>query len=94
MLPASKSRLAAMATFFLFASVGDAVAQSRVVAEKRYTQVAAALQKLIQHEIREKQLPGFSIALVDDQQIVWAQGFGFADPDNKTPATAETVSYG
>jgi CubicO group peptidase (beta-lactamase class C family) len=91
MSPASKSRLATMATFFLSASVGDAVAQSRVVAEKPYTQVAAALQKLIQHEIREKQLPGFSIALVDDQQIVWAQGLGFADPDNKTPATAETV---
>jgi CubicO group peptidase (beta-lactamase class C family) len=91
MSPTSKSRLATMATFFLFASVGDVVAQSRVVAEKRYTQVAAALQKLIEHEIREKQLPGFSIALVDDQQIVWAQGFGFADPDNKTPATAKTV---
>src|SRR5262249_23897101 len=28
-------------------------------------------------------------ALVDDQTIVWAAGFGFADP--KTPATANTV---
>ncbi len=80
-----------MAMFFLLAGVGDAVAQSRVVAEKPYTQVAAALQELVQHEIREKQLPAFSIALVDDQHIVWAQGFGFADPDNKTPATANTV---
>jgi len=35
--------------------------------------------------------PALSIALVDDQQIVWAQGFGFADPARKTPATAETV---
>jgi hypothetical protein len=45
MLPASKSRLAAMATFFLFASVGDAVAQSRVVAKKRYTQVVQLLSR-------------------------------------------------
>lgn len=87
----SKRRLATMATLFLFASVPDAMAQSRVVAEKRYAQVAAALQEMIRHEIREKQLPGFSIALVDDQQIVWAQGFGFADPDKKIAATAETV---
>jgi CubicO group peptidase (beta-lactamase class C family)/D-alanyl-D-alanine dipeptidase len=28
---------------------------------------------------------------VDDQQIVWAQGFGFADPAAKIPATAQTV---
>ncbi len=88
---ASKNRLATVAMLFLFAGVGEAAAQSRVVAEKRYAQVAAELQELIQHELREKELPGFSIALVDDQQIVWAQGFGFADPDKKTAATAETV---
>ena len=91
MSPASKIYLATMATFFLFAGVRDAVPQSQVVADNRYTQVAAALQQLIQHEIGEKQLPGFSVALVDDQEIVWAQGFGFADPGSKTPATAETV---
>ncbi len=56
-----------------------------------YTQVTIELEKLIQHEVTEKQLPGFSIALVDDQQIVWTQGFGFADPTRKLPATAETV---
>jgi CubicO group peptidase (beta-lactamase class C family)/D-alanyl-D-alanine dipeptidase len=36
-------------------------------------------------------LPGLSIAIVDRQQTVWAQGFGFADPLTKEPATAETV---
>ena len=60
-----------MATLFLFASVPDAMAQSRVVAEKRYAQVAAALQEMIRHEIREKQLPGFSIALVDFDTLIW-----------------------
>ena len=41
--------------------------------------------------MREKKLPALSIALVDDQSIVWARGFGFADPKAKTPATAETI---
>lgn len=31
------------------------------------------------------------IALVDDQKVVWAAGFGFQDRDRKIPATAETV---
>ncbi|HMD96967.1 MAG TPA: serine hydrolase domain-containing protein [Terriglobia bacterium] len=29
--------------------------------------------------------------MVDGHEIVWAQGFGYADPKKKTPATAETV---
>ena len=60
-------------------------------AQGRYAPVAAALSSFIQHEMKDKQLPSFSIALVDKQQIVWAQGFGYADPDKKIPATASTV---
>jgi len=56
-----------------------------------YVAVSKALEPLIQHELAGKQLPAISIALVDDQQIVWAQGFGYADPGAKVPATANTV---
>ena len=67
-------------------------AGSADVAPRRdYTAVAGALEPFIQRELAEKQLPALSLALVDDQQIVWAQGFGFADPDRKIPATAGTI---
>jgi CubicO group peptidase (beta-lactamase class C family) len=56
-----------------------------------YAAVARALEPFIQHELAQKQLPAISVALVDDQQIVWAQGFGLADPDKKTAATARTI---
>jgi CubicO group peptidase (beta-lactamase class C family)/D-alanyl-D-alanine dipeptidase len=56
-----------------------------------YAPVAEALSKFIQHEMGDKKLPAFSMALVDDQQIVWAQGFGYGDPDKKIPASPETV---
>ncbi len=36
-------------------------------------------------------LPAPFVALVDDQKIVWARGYGFADPKAKTPATSDTV---
>ena len=49
------------------------------------------LERFITHEMADKDLPALSIALVDDQQIVWAKGFGFADPKEKIPATAETI---
>ena len=56
-----------------------------------YAQVAQALTKFVQHEMEDKKLPAVSIALIDDQQVVWAQGFGYADPDKKIPASPETV---
>ena len=36
-------------------------------------------------------LPGISVAIVRDQELVWAKGYGFADVKKKIPATAETV---
>ncbi|MFQ5702902.1 MAG: serine hydrolase [Gemmatimonadales bacterium] len=38
-----------------------------------------------------KDLPALSIALVDDQDIVWARGFGYQNPGDSVPATANTV---
>ena len=35
--------------------------------------------------------PGLSIAIVDDQDVVWARGFGTADREAKAPATEATL---
>ena len=67
------------------------MAQSATAARKDYTEVVEALRPFIQQQMAEKELPALSIAIIDDQQIVWAQGFGMADPKSKTPATADTV---
>src|SRR5438552_2512495 len=80
----------ALAILFLTAAM-RAQDQSNIGARKDYVEVAAALQSIIRQEMDDKQLPAFSIALVDGNQIVWAQGFGYQDPDKKIPATAHTV---
>jgi CubicO group peptidase (beta-lactamase class C family) len=41
--------------------------------------------------MKDKDIVGLSIALVDDQDIVWQQGFGYADRENKIQASPETV---
>ncbi|MGI8509342.1 MAG: serine hydrolase domain-containing protein, partial [Gemmatimonadaceae bacterium] len=56
-----------------------------------YAETAAFLERIIATEMRTKQLPALSIALVDGDRIVWARGFGEADPVRHVPATAETV---
>src|SRR5262249_24969624 len=66
-------------------------AEPNTLPSKEYEAVAAALEKMIQLEMADKGLPALSIALVDDQKIVWSKGYGFADPAAKKPATAQTV---
>src|SRR5579872_4971531 len=69
----------------LWAASGD------IAPRQDYASIARALEPFIQRELGEKQLPAISIALVDDQKIVWAQGYGYADPEKKIPATGATI---
>ncbi|MGH7449656.1 MAG: serine hydrolase domain-containing protein, partial [Longimicrobiales bacterium] len=86
-------RLAATALLLATMACGAAPAQrpqETVRPAPGYEEVARQLTRLIEHEMQDKDLPAISIALVDDQQTVWARGFGAARPDG-SPATAETV---
>src|SRR5579884_3759235 len=62
-----------------------------VAPRQEYAAIATELRAMIGREMQDKELPAFSIALVDGNQIVWAEGFGFQDADHKIPATAHTV---
>ena len=35
-------------------------------------------------------IPGMSAAVVHDQELIWAKGFGYADLENQIPATPDT----
>jgi CubicO group peptidase (beta-lactamase class C family)/D-alanyl-D-alanine dipeptidase/predicted GH43/DUF377 family glycosyl hydrolase len=56
-----------------------------------YAPAIARLKAAAQHEVAQKQLPAFSISLVDDDRVVWAEGFGYQDAAKKIPATSDTV---
>jgi CubicO group peptidase (beta-lactamase class C family)/D-alanyl-D-alanine dipeptidase len=56
-----------------------------------YEEVARRLDPFVRKEVEHKGLPALSIALIDDQRVVWARGVGLADPQTKRPATADTV---
>ena len=41
----------------------------------------------------ELKIPAYSAAIVKDQKVVWAKGFGYADVENKIPATEHTAYH-
>ncbi len=36
-------------------------------------------------------IPGISIALVHNQELLWSGGFGFSNPDKRNPTTSSTI---
>ena len=93
--PASHRRnrppLAAALLLVFFHSTPSALAQSSIDPGEPFLEIARRLEPWLTAEIEQKGIPALSIALVDDQSIVWARGFGFADPAKRVPATAESV---
>src|SRR5918993_4421648 len=64
---------------------------ARAQAPDPYKPAVEHLQALVEREVADKRLPALSIALIDDQRVVWSKGFGHQDRDGKVPATARTV---
>ena len=61
------------------------------VARGNFSAVQSYATEVIERAIAKEQVQGISIALVDDQRVVWSRGFGYADAEAKQPATADTL---
>ena len=57
----------------------------------QYDQLEQAFTERTEKLMKKALVKGISIAVVDDQQMVWATGFGLADVKNKIPANKNTV---
>ena len=86
-------RARAVLALFLLSAIACArvLAQASVPADSRYAAAAADLEQFIQQQLRDHDIPAITIALVDDQSIVWARGFGWQKLPDSTAASAETV---
>lgn len=90
MVPAA--RLLAACTLALSAVCPlGASAQLSSAPRSDYSAVADRLQQIIEKEMRVARLPIVSIALVDDQEVVWSRGFGIVDSVTKRVAGPQTV---
>src|SRR5215210_7270903 len=50
----------------------------------------ARLETLLDSLRQELKIPAYSAAIVKNQKVIWAKGFGYADVENKIPATEHT----
>jgi D-alanyl-D-alanine carboxypeptidase len=59
--------------------------------EHRVAHVAEGWACLVSESARRYKLPGVAVAVAHGNEIVWSQGFGFADIDSRRPVRADTV---
>src|ERR1043166_622128 len=53
----------------------------------------ARLEILLESLRQDLKIPAYSAAIVKDQKVIWAKGFGYADVENKIPATEHTAYH-
>jgi CubicO group peptidase (beta-lactamase class C family) len=87
------SRCARAVLFGLFASVAapSALGAQEALPDED-AQLIAALRDFIPHVVRIHNTPGLSIALARRGEVIWSEGFGYADMARRTPMTARTVT--
>ncbi len=57
----------------------------------KFSQRLAALDKLLEKERVRNHIPGFAIAIVKDDQIVFSKGYGVSNLDTKKPVETDTL---
>jgi len=84
-------RYAALALGVLLAGCASPPPRPEQAVRGDYAYTRQYASWLIEREMKKHKVTGLSIALVDDQHVVWTQGFGYADQANGIPATPDTV---
>lgn len=89
----SLSRLAAIGSLMLGAGGCQSLppAAPPTIAKGDYAAVVDYLERRIPYEMGVSGVPGVSIAIVDDQRIVWSTGFGYADESRHRRASRDTL---
>lgn len=83
--------LSALLMLALLAGCASPPVRPQALVPGEYGYLKEHITWLIRKEMSKNNVQGLSIALVDDQQVVWSEGFGFADRAAQTPATGDTV---
>ncbi|MEE8583796.1 MAG: serine hydrolase domain-containing protein [Acidobacteriota bacterium] len=94
-------RLALFASFAAWLAFGPAaLAESKdkpkataqqLLQDPHVVEAIGLLEAWVEAELAYQRLPGLSMAVVYDQDVIWSKAFGYADLEGKRPATTETI---
>ena len=78
-------------SFVLFNSIGHSQNSSEVIRHDSAGAILTDLKKFIPEYMQIQNIPGVSIALVNDNNIIWADGFGYVNSITKKRVNTNTL---
>ena len=81
----------ALSVLLLAAVPGVWGQESSIADHPRVAQALGLLAAWIDAERAYKQIPGVSVGVVHDQDLIWSGGFGYSDRESQRPATPKTI---
>jgi len=63
------------------------------VAKDDYQSVINALRNLIEARMQKNKIVGMEILLVNEDEVIWSEGFGYSNKEKKIKATADTPFF-
>jgi len=76
---------------FLISGCATAPARPVVFSPGDYSYLKDYMAWFVQKEMKKNAVTGLSVALLDDQQVIWSEGFGFADKEAGIRAETDTI---
>lgn len=73
----------------LHPSVNDLVSESRAEPPAKWAEAVARARSLMRAHVVSQNLPGLSVAVGAEDDLVWAEGFGWADIENRVPTSPD-----
>lgn len=80
-------RTLACLLLFVLGLASPSTAQDYTISAEKRTQIEAAVSKFMS----STHVPGLSLAVIENGELEWAAGFGFADLENNVPASEHTL---
>ncbi len=77
--------------FFFFAAILICFSAISQTSKTDYKETIKIIDVWLQAQRDFDQLPGIAVSIVNDQDILFSKGYGFADTENKVPMQAETI---
>ena len=67
------------------------VRTQKLAKDARVAEALHLLEIWVEAQLAYERIPGISMSVVHDQELVWSRGFGYSDLEKKTPTTPKTV---
>jgi len=86
-------RLIILLAIMLLCVASSVAASNSIIQNSEVESSITLLETWIEAQMDYRGIPGLSIGIVYDQDLIWAKGFGYSDVETKTASTPQTI-YG